>query len=662
MLVVLLLIQIIAVLGDGRECGSKSLLKDLVDVIPRRLQNTTLSLSKCEEQLAGLGKAWQDQQSWALKALDASGEGFSNFMMGQSTWLGNQFTCRAVNEPMLLDMTDNNLRLLREVSPIEFHYMVAYMESNSPWQLQVSIKQNPLLHIGLCVPRSCGVPEVEQLIRRSLAAGGSFRCWDMDAKLVYVKKPELQPHFFESGAVQMLLLVVGGTLVVTVLGLTGLAQQSRILACFDLASNWQLAWKPVNPNQENRPINGLRVFTAFSLIGVHVIWYKYFSVDPSVEMLGKVVSMTMRHTYWPSMVEIFFVVSGYLTVLNFMKDEQLQREIASDGFWGNGRRYLGQFIHRYCRLAPLQFVVILAGVVMMEYQRQVSVLHITDPQDELCRRNAMRNLFFIQNMFPIAEMCGSWTWSLGCDMQLHMLAMLLLFGHTKRPKLVRWLTHLLLVVSALISTVLMEVKEVGSNFEALYHTNEWSYMSPLIRMLAYIIGGSYAYTHVKGLAMPFDLVMASRWVRLGSLLLVGWLARQVTMDRLPATSVIVTFMVILRVMVTTLASHLIICGTRSDTSDCRAPTRWLLALLQWEPVQRISRFTYAIYLLNPIVIMYFYHSFSNEVSSDNTMLLLLTISCSAVCYVMAIVVTVLFEIPYNRLINLLTNSMKKKNS
>ncbi|XP_016996092.2 O-acyltransferase like protein [Drosophila takahashii] len=662
MLVVLLLIQIIAVLGDGRECGSKSLLMDLVDTIPRQFQNTSLSLSKCEEQLAELGKAWKDQQSWALKALDASGEGFSNFMMGQSTWLGNRFTCRAVNEPVLQDMTDNNLRLLREVSPIEFHYLVAYLESNSPWQLQVSIKQNPLLHIGLCVPRSCGVPEVEQLIRRSLTApNGSFSCWEMDAKLSYVKKPELQPHFFESGAVHLLLLVVGGTLAVTLLGLTSLAQQSRILACFDLASNWQQAWKPVNPNQENRPINGLRVFTAFSLIGVHVIWYKYFSVDPSVEMLAKLVSMTMRHTYWPSMVEIFFVVSGYLTVLNFMKDEQLQRAIASDGLWGNVRRYLGQFIHRYRRLAPLQFVVILIGVVMMEYQRQVSVLHITDPQDELCRRHAMRNLFFIQNLFPISEMCGSWTWSLGCDMQLHMLAMLLLFGHTKHPKLVKWLTHLLLVISALISSVLMEVKEVGSNFEELYHTNEWSYMSPLIRMLAYIIGGSYAYTHVKGLATPFDLVMPSRWARLGSLLLVGWLAKQVTMDRLPATSVIVIFMVILRVMVTTLASHLIICGTRTDTSDCHAPTRWLLTLLQSEPVQRISRFTYAIYLLNPIVIMYFYHSFSHEVNPDNTMLLLLTISCSVICYVMAIVVTVLFEIPYNRLISLLTNS-KKKNS
>lgn len=198
----------------------------------------------------------------------------------------------------------------------------------------------------------------------------------------------------------------------------------------------------------------------------------------------------------------FYHRSGYLTVLNFIRDEQLQKDIASDGILGNMRRYLKEFIHRYCRLAPLQFVIVLMGVVVIEYQRQVSVMQITDPQDELCRLNAVRNVFFIQNLFPIQFMCGSWTWSLGCDMQLHMTAMLLLFMHTKHPNMVKWIIRLLVVISALFSIVFMEVNEVGANFEEMYHTNEWSYMSPLIRMLAYIIGGSYAFFKSRVRALP----------------------------------------------------------------------------------------------------------------------------------------------------------------
>lgn len=67
MLLVLLLLQIIAALGDVDNCEPKSLAKDLIEMVPQR-ENTTLS--KCEEQLLELRRAWQDHQSWALKGED----------------------------------------------------------------------------------------------------------------------------------------------------------------------------------------------------------------------------------------------------------------------------------------------------------------------------------------------------------------------------------------------------------------------------------------------------------------------------------------------------------------------------------------------------------------------------------------------------------------
>ncbi|XP_017048030.1 O-acyltransferase like protein [Drosophila ficusphila] len=656
MLILLLLAQVLAVFADDGGCESRSLLKDLVRMVPRH-QNATLSA--CEEQLVELGSAWESRQSWALKALDASGEGFSNFMMGQNSWLGSRFTCGAVHQPVLQDMTAGSRHLLRDVSPFAFDYVVAYIESNSPWQLQVSFRRRPLLHVGLCLPRSCDVPEVERLVRRSLAAGSTFRSWEMDAQLAYAKKPQLEPHFFQSGAVRLFALVAGGTLLLTAAASIGLGRHSRILACFDVTSNWQLAWQPASPGQENRVINGLRVITAFALIGFHVVWYKYASVDPSGEMLSKAGSMFIRHSYWPSMVEIFFVVSGYLTVQNFLKDEQRQQEIAGDGVHGNGRRLLGQFVHRYCRLAPLQFVVILGGVVLVEYQRQVSVRQIADPQDELCRRHGLWNVLFMQNLFPLPEMCGSWTWSLACDMQLHMLATLLLFAQTKHPRAVRWTTYLLLVGGTLGAVLVMQLRGTDYRFDELYATNQWTYTSPLVRMKAYLVGGAFAHSQVRGLASPVEQLLPSPWDKLASALAIGWVLRQMTGDRLPPIG---PMYVVMRLLVTTLAGHLIVCGSRSDHGDCCAPTRWLLDVLQSEALQRISRFTYAIYLLNPIVIIHFYHTFSSEVLPDNTITLLFTISYSAICYVMAIVMTLLFEIPFNKLTKLLITPRTAKKS
>lgn len=305
---------------------------------------------------------------------------------------------------------------------------------------------------------------------------------------------------------------------------------------------------------------------------------------------------------------------------NFLRDEQLQRDIAADGLWDNGQRFVRQVFHRFWRLAPLQFVVVLAGVVAVEYQRQVSVIEIVDPQDLMCHRNWLRNVLFIQNLFPIMELCGSWTWSLACDMQLHILALLLLFAHTRHPRAVRLLTCLLAGVSVLFPMVMMHLFQVGSTFEDFFLTGEWSYVCPVIRLLGYITGGAYAYTRVKGMASPFDLIVPDGWIRpiLSGVLL--WAIHLVTSDSLPAASIISALMSILRALVASYASHLMVCDSKEDTSDSYAPTRWLLAVLQSEQVQRMSRFTYAIYLLNPVVISWFYHSFSAGFNADTSML------------------------------------------
>ncbi|KAH8420447.1 hypothetical protein KR009_010512 [Drosophila setifemur] len=665
LLQVLLLIPILGVLSDGdvgSKCEAKSLLQDLAEVVA---QNQSVALTKCGEQMLALKDALHEQRAWALKAQDASGEGFSDFMMGHSMWLGSRTTCGGVNEPLISDMTENPRHLLRELAPFPFDYLVAYVHPNSTWHLSVCTQNESLLHIGLCLPRSCETGQVEELLRGALSQGSSFRRFGMDPQLVYAKRPEFRMEFFESSTVRLFLALLGGHLLLSVLATAGLARYSRILACFDLSSNWQRAWQPVNFRQENAAINGLRVVSAFALLGVHIIWYKQFAGDPSVLLLEKVVAMSMRHTYWPIMVEIFFVISGYLTVSQFMRDEQLQQEISRDDILGNGRRFLGQVLRRFLRLVPLQFVTMLLGVVGVEYHRQVSLLHVTLPHDEICRRHWLRNLLFIQNLFPVVELCGSWTWSLACDMQLHILATLLLFLHTRHPRLVRWLAGVLLVVSVLQAVLLMEIFGVQSNFGAFYQAGEWFYVSPVLRLLAYIVGGAYGYTQVRALTPPLDLILPTWWSKLGACLGTGWLLSQVWADQLPAASLLSGAMVAVRLLVATLASHLILCGSTQMAGgdagkDCAPPIRFLLAVLQSEQLQRISRFTYAIYLLNPLVIMWFYHSFTGGVNADTTMLIVLTVGHSGICYFLAIVVTLLFEMPISRLCSLLTSSRSPK--
>ncbi|EDV34160.1 uncharacterized protein Dana_GF21163 [Drosophila ananassae] len=649
LLQVLLIVQIVAAFGER-----ESLLLDLVDGVVQEGNSGNATLTTCEKELLRLHDGLEKEAPWAVKARDASGEGFGDFMMGHSMWLGSPSTCRAASEPVLLDYTERDARLLRTIAPFPLDYLVAYVWPHSSWHLKHVIKEESLLHIGLCLPRSCDSPEIEHLLHGILAAGKgrSFRRWKMRPSLAEVKRPGLRADFFASRTVQLFLVLSGGQMLLCLLSSAGLAQYSKILACFDLRSNWQRAWQV--SAEENSCINGLRVVTAFALLGVHVVWYKVFAGDPSLKLLETVTAMTMRHTYWPSTVEVFFVISGFLTVSNFLRDEQLQQDIASDGLSGrNVRRFLGQVFRRFLRLAPLQFMVMLLGSVGSQYQRQVSLLYVTVPHDEICHRHWWRNLLFVQNLFPVVELCGSWTWYLACDMQLYMLALLLLFLHTRHPRVVRWLAGLLLATSILYSSVMMELLQVKPNFEEFYQAGEWFYVSPVIRLLAYIVGGAYGYSHARGWEPPSALLLPNWWSKLALSLILGWLLQKVLAEQLPAASVLGAIMAVLRLLVATWAGHLILSG---DGRDAWAPNRWLLTLLHSDQLQRMSRFTYAIYLLNPIIIIWFYHSFTSAINADKTLLMLLTVGHSGICYFLAIVATLLIELPFNRLSSLLTSS------
>lgn len=68
LIAVLLLVQILAVWGDGGTCAtSKSLLMDLLEVVPAKGNHTAAAMSQCEEQLGRQRDAVQEEQIWALR-------------------------------------------------------------------------------------------------------------------------------------------------------------------------------------------------------------------------------------------------------------------------------------------------------------------------------------------------------------------------------------------------------------------------------------------------------------------------------------------------------------------------------------------------------------------------------------------------------------------
>ena len=87
--------------------------------------------------------------------------------------------------------------------------------------------------------------------------------------------------------------------------------------------------------------------------------------------------------------------------------------------------FLKRIFNRYVRLTPIyMFVLLMAGSVST-FHNDTSVFYQNDDNEANCKKYWWRNLLYIQNLWPISEMCMTWSWYVATDFQLYFVACLL---------------------------------------------------------------------------------------------------------------------------------------------------------------------------------------------------------------------------------------------
>ena len=110
-----------------------------------------------------------------MTVVDASGSYSPGFVLGNNQWLGSRLLCENVASryPLVINYSDRLVRtmaphLLAAAAPFDVHYAVVYVKHRSPLQFEMHIMSEMVLHIGLCLPRSCSVQEISSLVVRHL--------------------------------------------------------------------------------------------------------------------------------------------------------------------------------------------------------------------------------------------------------------------------------------------------------------------------------------------------------------------------------------------------------------------------------------------------------------------------------------------------------------
>ncbi|KAH8387201.1 hypothetical protein KR093_005477 [Drosophila rubida] len=639
--------------------ASSSLLAGLTELLLSNQTSTTTTTptTPCAQQLLALRAAWQRHEAWALKAFDASGSGYGNLLMGDAHLLGSRVTCRAVNENVLRYYTMLQPHLLQSLAPFAFDYRVVYISAGSRFQLQLMNEQPPLLHIGLCVPQTCDPLELEQLLRQSLA---QLEQWqplaplELQPQLAYTKRPQFQgKQLFASCAFRLLVAVLLLVLLATLLAsLTRLGAWSRVLDCFDASSNWRRLC--TQSGQEISVINGLRVLGASSMLVLHVTWYTSQSVDYTAGMAQSIASIWLHHPFLPAMLELFFTISGFLTVSNFLGKQQAQ-----DSYWGGFSKSL---LQRYLRLVPLQLVLLLLLRVAIGYYREASLFHVKHPLDELCARHWWQNALLIQNFFPTDLVCGSWTWSLACEMQFHVLAMLLLQLYARHTRLVRRIAVGLLLVNLVYTFTQIILVRLQLRFDIMYQDlGIVFYFNPLVRLQTYLIGGIYAHAHITGepgADSPFERLFPGKLSRCLLVVLMACIAWQLQLEENAHNTLLIAFgIIMIRLIISVLTAHVILASFSVERS-CYV-VQLVVRCLQANCLQLLGKLTFSFYLIHPLIILCFNYGFSRVLPADFSIWLIMSIAYTIIGFALAFVMTLLLELPFNRLSNLLLSAFSR---
>ncbi|XP_039956789.1 nose resistant to fluoxetine protein 6-like [Bactrocera tryoni] len=665
----------------------------------------------CSRQMRHIQRGILRKEPWAMKVLDASATKPSGFVFGQNFWLGSREACGAVKNPVAITLSKNYQRIMHyaiitERAPFDVDYRVVYLRHNSPWQVEIKMMSEEIIHVGLCLPSVCASHEIEELTRSYLERGLFIEndIYDIRPQLVYVKDLKLNKSFFEKRTFKMMSVFLAFTSLMLLVAAflrvkpvveakreqnsSKVTQESSVdvaqqllptkdskeppnsatapsdcsahsnlrdyVKCFDVLDNYDKMFTVrENGKREIPVINGLRSVCAMWLAAFHVFWYMYFTVNNKAFLISYAERIFFQYvSSAPLLVDVFFTISGFLQAYNFIRNTKQMETIRANSLLQNVKYFFKLLFHRYLRLGPLYLVMMGTVDLFFAYIADVSVYHISERFDEKCTQYWWRNLIFIQNLFDHNDMCLNWTWSLACEMQYYVLATILLFTYAKNPRLVKGFTAAILVGTIVWSYSIGLDTKFQLSFDSVLATGTDIYISPFVRILPYVLGAVTAW-YLLQRQSQIDISELKEKCFWNLAIFIFFTCIYSTIKRDMSVFSAITLFIVGRLLFS-----LSICWMIVGSATGRGV--WWSRILEAKVFQHINRVTYGIYLLNPFVIAFFFSLTNASTNADPLMMCVVTSGFVVIIYLASVVFSLAFEMPYCNWSSLMLKSGRSK--
>ncbi|KAL5286192.1 hypothetical protein ACFFRR_007694 [Megaselia abdita] len=645
-------ISLILGLLDISRCERLNYFRQTSIVFAIASQETPLE-NTCQRELKEIKNAVLRKDIWAMKVLDSSAHKNPGFILGNGFWLGSIQGCATTQSPLKISLTKRIKRsmkedLINDVAPFETEYKVVHLKSNSPWQIDFKVKAEPILHLGLCLPKSCSNEEVFNMTSKSIGNGliEDFNLLEFQPEVLRVKDLKLSRSFFTRTSLVLFLLITLLTL--------SMYSKANVSSSFDLKSHIKTLFTIRENKTSSIPvIDGYKTTLCFSLVVVHVMFYSFYTMNNKGSFLAYFESAAFQLlAQAPVFVEGFFVISAFLSCHNFLSNKNGIEEIRKASFFGCIVKYFKMVLQRYFRLVPLYAVFLLITDFTTAYSNEVSPFSLEERYDEMCPKYWWRHLLFIQNFFDYKEICMSWSWSTACDMQFFVVVSAILFVYARNQTAGKCLMLFSWIFSLLWFIVTALKFQYGFSVDIMNETITQVYMNPFYRFAPYFFGTIAAWilnNHKHFLLKMNPEIEEKIW------------------KAIPILFVLIIFMEIDRSLSTIPTVLIAILGQASNAflvcwiilASATGKTSWWSRILENPVFQHFSKLTYGIYLINSVITAFIFSLSENSTNSDIPLLLFISLGCMILSYLLTIGLHVLYEAPYLKLTKVLFHEKRK---
>ncbi|XP_065346750.1 nose resistant to fluoxetine protein 6-like [Cloeon dipterum] len=577
----------------------------------------------CREQLEHIIEGISNLDLWALKFIDSSSKPQSGILSGNTVDYGSFDECVGISAsvPLLGENIKGKYCLanihiepdkpgkmekdgiLNIITSNRRHIELTKNQTTKNTMIPVVLPSFALFRSAFCIPSACRSVDLERILNSTLSHFGKsigLTIYNEAFEENCSVETEISWNSSDIAFLIMLGALVSLALAATVyeerFNVEGGGIFQAVVQSFSLSDNWR---KLTSCNTTMASLDGVRALSIFAVMLCHT-----GLTNLTLPYINKkdIFDASRRIEYLPYYltglsVDSFLLLGGALRTYNMI--EKLERK----KFF-----YFKDVIQRYLRLTPALAVIIAFYATIFPllgsgptWFKDVGV-HM-----EVCKENWPLNLLYVNNIIDSDRLCIVQTWYLGADMQLYLLAPLIVYPIWMWPSAGKYIILVMLTLSSLLSAYIIFEADTTVLFistfedEKLASYVKWIHYFTPSRLYSYLAGvtlGKILSNIKNGKAEKISKEVIYSGSTLSSLALstiAYWAFQYISPDYKYSLGQSILLGVLIKIVITFCISWIIfVCETGNGGLINR--------FLSCRPLQFISKLSFCMFLTHYIVI------------------------------------------------------------